>query len=98
MPKNPAAETAELDIPPAETVTPTLSQRALGLFETVRGHPRTAIAAGAAIAAGVTAAAAIPLARARGRNKANGKGEGGSGTTAATRTPARRRAAPKKKG
>ena len=73
--------------------TRTLAGRAAGLLDTVREHPRTAIAAGALAAAGV--AAAIPLAR-RGR-KANGKANGGDTgeSAAATRTPPRRA---KKKG
>ncbi len=72
----------------AEGDTRTFATRAAGLFETVRDHPKTAIAAGAIAAAGV--AAAIPLAR-RGRSRANGADTG----TAATRAPARRS---KKKG
>jgi hypothetical protein len=104
MPKNPAvtaAEAAELDVPLTETTPPTFSQRAAGLFGTVRDNPRTAIAAGAVLAAGVAAATAIPLARSRARSKANGSGKpaGGTGGAAtAKRAPTRRRAAPKKKG
>jgi len=58
----------------AGTASPTLSERAAGLAELVRDHPKTAIAAGAVLAAG---AAAIPLARARSRGRANGAGTGG---------------------
>ena len=55
----------------------TLSQRASGLAEMAREHPKTAIAAGAALAAGVAAAAAIPLVRSR-RGKSDGKSGGKS--------------------
>jgi len=80
--------------PPAEDIAPamTLSERAAGVADLVREHPRTAIAAGAALAVGVAAAAAIPLARAR---RANGGGE--SATKTPPKTPARRRTATKKK-
>jgi len=69
--------------PELETATlrPTFSERASGLAEMVREHPKTAIAAGAIVAAGV--AAAIPLARRRSNGRANGAG------TTARKAPSR---------
>lgn len=86
MPKTPDTNAAPAG-PPAEDIAPapTFAQRAGGLAELVREHPKTAIAAGAMVAAGV--AAAIPLAR---RARANGSGASESTSTDA---PARKRPA-----
>jgi len=70
-----AAPTAETEAAETAAASPTLSDRAAGLAELVREHPKTAIAAGAILAAG--AAAAIPLARSRSRGRANGADTGG---------------------
>ena len=69
-----AAPTAETEETGTTAASPTLSERAAGLAELVRDHPKTAIAAGAVLAAG---AAAIPLARARSLSRANGADTGG---------------------
>jgi hypothetical protein len=53
----------------------TFADRASGLAELAREHPKTAIAAGAAVVAGMAAAAAIPLARSR-RSSASEKSSG----------------------
>lgn len=76
-----AAPTAASEAPETETTetgaaSPTLSERAAGLAELVREHPKTAIAAGAAVAAGV--AAAIPLARNWGKGAATTSSGGGN--------------------
>ncbi len=63
--------------------SPTLSQRAGKLRDTVRDNPKTAIAAGVAITAGVAAAVAVPMARARrktGDQKDEAKGSSGKGS------------------
>jgi hypothetical protein len=59
-----------------------------GLAKKARAHPKTAVAAGAALVAGAVAAAAIPVARAR--KKASGTG-GATGK-------AKPKSKPKKKG
>lgn len=91
MPKTPEFDTANDTAtagPPAEDIAPapTFAQRAAGLAELVREHPKTAIAAGAVVAAGV--AAAIPLAR---RGRANGGANANAGGERATRRTAARK-------
>lgn len=60
---------ADEETPEAPAASETTSAKAAKLAEkardTVRGHPKTAIAAGAAVVAGAVAAAAIPLVKGR---------------------------------
>ena len=57
------------------TTTSRLSEIRSGVAEMVREHPKTAMAAGAAVAAGIVAAAAIPAIRARGRTETKSGGK-----------------------
>jgi hypothetical protein len=72
-----AGGTAELER--EEGASPSLRDRAGKIAEQARAHPKTAVAAGAAVIAGV-AAAAIPLVRGRKGNSggSNNSGKGGS--------------------
>lgn len=65
------------------------------LVDLARDNPKTAIAAGAALAAGAAAAAAIPLVRAQQRRNAT-NGSAAPKPDAAAKTPARKRAAPRR--
>jgi hypothetical protein len=58
-----AGDTAELER--KEASGPSFKERAGKIAETARAHPKTTVAAGAAVIAGVAAAAAIPLVRGR---------------------------------
>jgi len=62
MPHAGPSETTE---PQQETQKSGLGAQASKVAELVRGNPKTAVAAGAAVIAGLAAAAAIPLVRGR---------------------------------
>jgi len=70
----PAPAAAPEETAATEATGRSFSDRAAGLADLVREHPKTAMAAGAAVAAGV--AAAIPLAR---RSWGNGAATTSSG-------------------
>ncbi|MDT9599173.1 hypothetical protein [Sphingosinicella rhizophila] len=76
---NPATDDAETRAAEGKSTSAFFSDKAGKLADTAKAHPKTAVAAGAALVAGAIAAAAIPIARSRSKSGSGGRSKKAKG-------------------